>query len=180
MKHIEACPPYIYLKPGEAFFSAEPALVTTVLGSCISILMYCKRLSAGGICHALLPRNADGENELRYVDSSARRMVKIMEHFGASPAELEVKLFGGASIFVPRERHKRKIWNVGEQNAKAALDAVRELGLKLTASDLGGAGGRRIYFHTHTNRVLVKRLNGSAASGQSALSAPAYGGSRCR
>jgi chemotaxis protein CheD len=35
--------------------------------------------------------------------------------------------------------------------------------MKITASDLGGPRGRKIFFYSHTGEVLLKRLHSSKA-----------------
>jgi chemotaxis protein CheD len=46
----------IFLKPGALYISEKPAIVSTILGSCIAVTIFNKRLKVGGICHALLPK----------------------------------------------------------------------------------------------------------------------------
>ena len=45
----------IFLQPGEVVISTAPQNVWTVLGSCISIVLYSRRLKVSAICHAKLP-----------------------------------------------------------------------------------------------------------------------------
>jgi chemotaxis receptor (MCP) glutamine deamidase CheD len=68
----------LFLKPGEVCISREPAVVTTILGSCIAVTMFNERLKIGGICHALLPKHPPSKRwkEFHYVDSSILYMVK--------------------------------------------------------------------------------------------------------
>jgi chemotaxis receptor (MCP) glutamine deamidase CheD len=53
----------VFLKPGELYIGKEPAVVSNILGSCVSITMFSERLGAGGICHALLPRKFAFRND---------------------------------------------------------------------------------------------------------------------
>ena len=48
--------PVIYLKSGEIYFTEEPVIVLTVLGSCVSVTLFHRRLGYSAICHGLLPR----------------------------------------------------------------------------------------------------------------------------
>ena len=45
----------VYLKPGELHFATGPTVVSTVLGSCVSVTMFDRLSGAAAICHALLP-----------------------------------------------------------------------------------------------------------------------------
>ena len=149
--------PIVYLKPGELHYAEKPTLVTTVLGSCVSVIMYNKRFCIGAICHALLPAGncLDGER-FRYVECSVRRMIEMFATAGIGPNEIEVKLFGGSDILAtPQEGARAK--TIGRQNIESALAIIEAEGLSVTSSDLGGFTGRKIFFYTHTGEVLLKR-----------------------
>lgn len=86
----------IILKPGEGYAGEKPSIVSTVLGSCVSVTMFCRNGRFGAICHSLLPEAASGTagNEFRYVDSSMYAMLLHFDRRGVPREELEVKLFG--------------------------------------------------------------------------------------
>ena len=46
----------IFLLPGDFYFGNEYRVIKTLLGSCVSITMWSKRLKLGGMCHYKLPR----------------------------------------------------------------------------------------------------------------------------
>lgn len=171
MTHADYNLPSVYLKPGEMCLRGEPAVVTTLLGSCVAVTMFCGRLRIGAICHGLLPTCkgkghclcADG---FRYVECSIRRMAGRFREMGANSAEIEVKMFGGADMFTPLEDGRKGI-TVGRQNIDTALRIIEEEGLRLAGSDFGGERGRKIFFNTHTGEVLLKRLNVSRDAGLS-------------
>ncbi len=147
----------IFLEPGGLYLSEGPAVVSTILGSCVSVMIYVKRLKMGGICHAVLPRNVrrDGAGTFRYVDSSISYMLQRFETLGIAKDEMEVKLMGGADVFERMNEHTR---SVGRQNRETALEIIRSEHLKLSVSDVGGSLGRKIYFYTDTGRVLLQRI----------------------
>lgn len=159
--------PHHYLKPGEMFFGTEPALVSTLLGSCVSVVMFAPRLRIGAICHGLLPVCRDNANcqctsecgdGFRYVSCSIRLMLDRFRNAGVGSRELEVKLFGGSDMFA-LEGNERGKQGVGRQNVEIARQILDEEGIRVMAADTGGARGRKIYFYTHTGEVLMKRLN---------------------
>ena len=141
-----------------------PAILRTILGSCVGVTFWSARLGAGALCHGVLPRApsvwprsfnvTDGH---RYVDFSIRYLAQQFDALGARRDELEVKLFGGADVLpLLSERTARP--TVGSLNCQAALEVLAEEGFHVAASDLGGTRGRRIHFHTGTGTVLVYRL----------------------
>lgn len=149
--------PLIVLKPGEIYATERPVLVTTVLGSCISVTMFCRARRSGAICHAILPNRCGrgDENDSRYVDTSIFAMLRRFNAWGIGPGELEIKIFGGADMLAPVQSRGP---GVGRQNIDTALRIIEAQRLALIASDLGGYRGRKIFFRTHTGEVLVKRL----------------------
>ena len=153
--------PYVYLKAGEIFMSSGPACVTTVLGSCVAVTMFNERRGIWAICHALLPRedgrrNGDGD-DFKYVDSSIGRMLKKFEKFMVGRGEIDAKLFGGADMF--GAGRAPELSTVGAQNVKAALETLEKEGLAVSACDVGGRSGRKLYYLIPGNKVFVKRLD---------------------
>jgi chemotaxis protein CheD len=156
--------PTVHLKAGEMHCADRPTLVVTVLGSCLSVILYNRRLGIGGICHGLLPScgkqktcSGDCAEKFRYVDCAIRQMLKTFDRFGVKRSEIEVKCFGGADMF-SRPIEKPGLLSVGQQNSETAEEVMKSEGLTLTTRDVGGLQGRKILFYTHTGEVLLKRL----------------------
>lgn len=162
-----------YLRPGELHVATEPTLVTTLLGSCVSVTMHAPGRDVGAICHALLPEGeplGKGSASYRYLSSSVRIMVDRLRALGISPPALEVKAFGGADVIRGRTGGPRP--SIGRQNLEATHAALLEAGLRLSAQDLGGERGRKLLFYTDTGEVFIKRLarqgGGTAAASRAA------------
>lgn len=151
----------VYLKPGEIYIADRPALVRTVLGSCIAVTMYVPRLGIGSMCHALLPSSTGGIKPdgkcFWFADCCIRWMLKRFMERGAKRSEVEVKMFGGADVLTPIFS-RRGFPTVGKQNIEAAMEVLKEEGLMLLAHDLGGTQGRKLNFYAHTGEVVLKRL----------------------
>jgi len=144
----------IYLGPCEVCISSKPTVVSTVLGSCVAVTMYCKRYMTGGICHAMLPvRHSDG-NPLRYVDSAILYMTDKFLSMGIKRDEIEVKLFGGGNVIYCSDENN----TIGCKNVGTALNVIARENLRLTVSDVNGNEGRKLLFHTHTGDVFMKRI----------------------
>ena len=154
---------HVTLMPGELFCGKNPTVVTTVLGSCVSVTMLCRRLSLWAICHGVLPEGNEDDPPgcCRYVDESIRRMSEWFERRGALRKEIEVKLFGGAEILMERRDGSRFV-PVGRANVNMALKILESEKLAVLTSDVGGYTGRKLRFHTRTGDVMVKRFPGQA------------------
>ncbi len=155
--------PRVHVAAGEVCVARKPMVLETVLGSCVSAVVWSRRLKIGGICHGALPqcppnmlRDRGPKPCLRYVDYSIRYLAHEVCKLGASPRELEVKLFGGADVLPITP--SRAAGSVGQQNCTTALHTLEEENFRLITSDLGGNQGRVIYFNTETGEVLLRRL----------------------
>jgi chemotaxis protein CheD len=157
----EACildpemPELIYLHPAQMRFCGRPSRIETVLGSCVAVTMCNPRLQIGCICHAVLPLSENQTLEpLKYVDSSIHSMLREMEKHASRRSDIEVKLFGGASMRQLAPGRK----SVGYQNVDAALAVLRQEGFTPRTSDTGGTEGRKVRFYSATGEVFVKRI----------------------
>jgi chemotaxis protein CheD len=157
--------PEVYVQPGESHLVNEPAIIRTVLGSCVGITFLIPRLGIGALCHPMLPtypnkppigpRLAEGR---RYVDFTIRDLARQFDALGARRNEIEVKLFGGADVLLVVDATSRP--TVGKLNSEAAIRVLRAEGFDVLAASLGGTSGVNIQFNTATGEVLLRRLNG--------------------
>ena len=168
---LETDLPLIYLKPGEMFLGDEPTVVSTLLGSCVSVTMFNRRQRIGAICHCQLPVNRQVHDScpnqcmegFRYVECAIRQMAKLFRNRKVQPRDIEVKVFGGADMFRTAKGSSRSK-TVGAQNLEAAARVLQEQRLRVLVSDVGGSRGRKIVFYTHTGEVLLKRLDDKDAA----------------
>jgi two-component system chemotaxis response regulator CheB len=154
--------PDLDLQSGELYLARTPAILRTILGSCVAVTFWSQKLGAGALCHGILPicpldviRSSNLSEGSRYVDFSIRFLAQEFDALGASRREVQVKLFGGADVLPTIARIRP---TVGAQNCVIAAQVLAEEGFIVTASDMGGVCGRRIHFHTGTGTVLVNRL----------------------
>ncbi|HEY1257497.1 MAG TPA: chemotaxis protein CheD [Terracidiphilus sp.] len=154
--------PEIYLQPGESRLVREPAILRTLLGSCVGIAFWVPRLGLGALCHPMLPRSPANKTipltrstGRRYVDYAIRDLAQQFDHLGARRDEVEVKLFGGGDVLLTGNDSARP--TVGSLNIEVAIKVLEEEGFRILASSLGGQSGINIYFNTLTGEVLLQR-----------------------
>lgn len=155
----EAVPPEVsatptrYLPPGQLIASATPLVVTTILGSCVSLCLWDASSGVGGINHYLLPTGVGAESQLeRYGDHANERLLQQMLDLGAHVSRIKAKVFGGACVLVAF----RKGSDFAERNVRGAMDFVRGHGMALMAQDVGGNRGRKLRFHTSDGTALIR------------------------
>ena len=146
----------IYLKPGEVVVVRKPVLISTVLGSCVSVTMFSPDRKFGAICHATLPDSAGNSDDLRYVDTALNHIYLRAVECGAG-SNLVVKLFGGARMLNVGNVEMTG-FTVGEQNVARALEVISSWGLTVASVDTGGFVGRKLYFCTRNGDVYLRRM----------------------
>jgi chemotaxis receptor (MCP) glutamine deamidase CheD len=163
MAEIEMELQEIYLHPGESCFVRQPAIIRTILGSCVGATFWSARLGVGALTHSQLPRcpaNPGGLSRAegcRYVDFAIRDIARQLDELGARRTEVQVKLFGGADVLLVGNPASAKP-SVGKLNCEAAIEVLRGEGFEVIASSLGGTAGLNIRLDTRTGEVLLRRL----------------------
>jgi chemotaxis protein CheD len=152
----------VYLQPGELQLVSEPAMIRTILGSCVGVTFRHSRLGLGGMCHPMLPRMATNraasgtEPSTRFVDFAIEEMGRQLDARGAIRKEVEIKLFGGGDVLPVNHETMRA--TVGRLNCESALETLSAEGFEIAAASLGGICGVNIRFNTVTGEVLLRRL----------------------
>ena len=151
-----------YLKPGEILATKNPAIITTVLGSCICITMHNKLTKFSAICHAIMPsfdnskHRADKSRQIfQYVDTSIEWMFDQFKRNGIKSCDIEVKIFGGAEMLLENTLGSNP-FVVGKKNIEVAMSAIKKNRLKLKACNVGGNKGRKLIFNSFTGDVFAK------------------------
>jgi len=153
----------VYVQPGESHLVRGPAVLHTVLGSCVGVTFRHEGLEIGALCHPMLPHrpcHVRGQLDVaaarRYVDYAIRDLAAQFDSLGAKRAEIEVKVFGGADVLQVRDDALRP--TVGRANREMALEVLRSEGFQVMAQQLGGPVGFHIDFYTATGEVRLRRL----------------------
>lgn len=160
-----------YLYPGFLLVEEAPHIVTTVLGSCVSVCLWDPVTKIGGINHYMLPSwNGGGSPSFKYGDIAIRGLIEKMFKKG-SKRNLTAKVFGGARMLQQstpdynppafaegRLRGQDSSLEIGGKNIEIAEDILKDYGIPIISSDVGGNMGRKIIFHMHTGDVFVKKI----------------------
>ncbi len=152
----DACPAAAYLHPGQIFASAEPAAVTTILGSCVAVCLWDRSTGIGGVNHFQLPQwSGRGPRTPRFASVAIQALLDRLLALGARRAEIEAKVFGGACVTAGASERRKSL---GDQNVEHALVYLRECAIPVSASATGGRRGRKLVFHTADGTAWVREL----------------------
>jgi len=157
--------PIAHVSIGDCAFATRPMLLTTVLGSCVCATFHHPGRQAGGMFHAMLPDISMARKNARpctFADQAVASLVERFRAHGMDPADLVVKLFGGANTMIASQPLAlRELLDVGKKNVDSAQDAQASFGLRPVAEDTLGARGRKPFFATATGQVWLTRMTPS-------------------
>jgi Chemotaxis protein; stimulates methylation of MCP proteins len=149
---------------GEFQVSSDPEVVlSTVLGSCVSVCLYDQDQGIGGMNHYLLADASEGEaTSLKYGANAMELLINHLLKRGATRARLQAKVFGGSKM-------SGRFADIGPRNADFALRYLAAEEFPVIARDLGGAEARRVNFHPATGKARVVHVTGAV---EPAIAAP--------
>jgi chemotaxis protein CheD len=129
------------------------SVLRTLLGSCLGLVLYDRRLRIGGLAHIVLPMAPAGRCDLpgKFVDTAVPALIRKMEQLADGPmSKLWAKIAGGANMF-----NTAAAKTIGEQNIEAVELVLQELRIPVIARHLGGESGRRMAVDTATGTVTI-------------------------
>jgi len=142
----------ITINPGEYYATEEPAVISTLLGSCVAACLYDPGRHMIGMNHFMLSNPRYSRELPNYLTEAGRYGIQAMELLindmmsrGARRNSLRAKVFGGASIISNRQE-AGNFCCVGMVNCRFIREFLETERIPLEAEDLGGAFGRVIHF----------------------------------
>ena len=138
----------------------SPDSITTLgLGSCIGIALYDPTTKIGGLAHIMLPDSTklkNNSNIAKFADTGIQELYDRLLKAGVNKTRLVAKIAGGARMF--EVSGLSDVGNVGERNAQASRDKLKQLGIRLIAEDCGLNYGRTVELHCDTGEYYIKAV----------------------
>lgn len=149
------------MHPGEFYFGDRHTRIRTLLGSCVSIILWHPRLLIGGMSHFMLPargaRSKDsGGLDGRYAEEAMQLFLRELRAGKTRPSEYQVKLFGGGSMF-PDATKSAGASDISGENIEIGRALVKRHGFRIAVEDLGGTGHRQVIFDLWSGNVWVRQ-----------------------
>jgi chemotaxis protein CheD len=153
------------IRPGEHAVTDEPMILTTLLGSCVSVCLFDPVARLMGMNHFLLPMRNPASREPVLATDAGRYGLWAMEMLvndllkrGARREQLRAKAFGGANVLHEVGDTRSDHFNIGASNVAFVRQFLDRDGLPLVAQDLGGLHGRQIHFYGGDYSVFLRRI----------------------
>jgi chemotaxis protein CheD len=144
-----------YLYPSAIYISRKPFYITTILGSCIAVCLWDKKLKFGGMNHYMLPFwNGLGLASPKYGNIAIEKLIERMLFNGSKKENLIAKVFGGGEIIA----NQSELFNIGKRNIDIAKTILAEKNIPIIGSSVGGILGRKIWFNTENSEVILKYI----------------------
>lgn len=159
----------IVLSPGDYFVGDAGYRIRTLLGSCVSVALWCPLRRVGAMSHFLLahrgtpgridryiPATAATSLDARYGDEALVLMLQDLDRQGVAASHVQAKIFGGGEMF-PSQRASGAL-AIGRRNGEAARSMLHARGIEVTSESLFGEGHRQIEFDIATGDVWMRQV----------------------
>lgn len=161
-----------YFQSGQIVVGTQGEIFHTVLGSCVAVCFYDRRLKVGSMIHYVLPSHdlvasnlPMAKNPLNFAETAIPQMFKELKNLGSKPQDCEVYVFGGCQKSLQNDQISRVLPNVGRANVDAARNIIAKFGFKIskekTTPDVVSLIVR---FNSSTGEVMLQHRSGDAES----------------
>ncbi|OQW49165.1 MAG: hypothetical protein A4S09_03620 [Proteobacteria bacterium SG_bin7] len=146
----------LYVLPGRLAVSKDPVELTTILGSCVSVVLYDPLAKCAGLNHYLLTKLPQGEVASgRYGECAIPMLIQELERLGASRRNLKAKVYGGGAVLTDVQIGI----GVGKKNIDFAFETLANLGIPVVEQNVGGELSRKITINVSDFNVIHRFIN---------------------
>jgi chemotaxis protein CheD len=162
-----------FLSIGSLLIAEKPMHIWTVLGPCISVILYSPGKKTSAICHAqlvekeflnnncvnqeLLCLNDKKNFDFRYVVCSIKYMIESLLISGLKKTDIYASIYGGS-------QNSDSLYSIGLENINIAVALLQEYRIKIIKTDVGGNKSRVIRHYSDTGITDVKYFEPSGMS----------------
>lgn len=148
------------IHPGEYFATGDDTIISTVLGSCIAVALYDPAAGIGGLNHFMLPGEVAADEIIRnpnakYGMYAMELLINELMKLGIRKRDIRAKVFGGGAVLRFADGGATKI---PQSNIDFSFGYLKDEGIPVLASDVGGHDPRKIFFFPRSGKVLLKRI----------------------
>jgi len=160
----------ITIFPGEYYVTNRREIISTILGSCISVCLFDSVSGVAGMNHFMLPvynsvmaefeekLNSPSNfynNELRYGTIAMEKLIGELQQAGANRKYLKAKVFGGGNVL----QLATNSLAIGSRNTHFINAYLAFEDIEIVGQDLEKDYGRKIFFMTDQFKVFMKRIS---------------------
>lgn len=156
----------LFLNPGEWWFGpCQPGEISTILGSCVSVVVVHADAKVLGVSHAMMPKSSKNEPlNGRFSQDVVHIFCQQLQRLGLKTIDCQVSLFGGGFLCAPlagKQGTPRpgevSLLSIGEKNVEISLQTLASCGLLLGQRDTGDCCYRRLQVSLSDGSVLFQK-----------------------
>ena len=137
----------------------ENAVISTLLGSCVSVCLHDPKAKVSGMNHFMLPGKISSEELLvsedaRYGIYSMEVLINEMLKRGAEKPRIKAKVFGGGKVL----NNTSSMGNVSKANIEFTQTFLKMENIPVISNDVGKNVGRKLFFYPETFTIYVKKI----------------------
>jgi chemotaxis protein CheD len=149
----------VYLRPGDFCFGDGMLHINTLLGSCVSIVLWHPLLVHGGMCHYMVPSRNKSRGQLapngKYADEAMELFMAELRKRDTVAAQYRVSVYGGGNMF----SESSGPMDIGTQNIDMAYRLLDKFGFTLSYDHLGSFGRRKVEFDVWSGEVRLVHVD---------------------
>lgn len=138
--------------------STSQEVLSTLVGSCVAVVIHDFKLKMGGLVHVLLPVQKSRGYEVpegqacKFASTAIPYLIDEMRKRGSIEANMVSALIGGAHM----PGLGLKGIDVGRRNVEVVEALLREMKIPVVAKDVGGFCGRRVIYAVSDATIYIK------------------------
>lgn len=155
----------VIINAGECFVTNEKVIIHTLLGPCVSIVLFDPVHWIAGMNHfifseSLQPGDSDKMQCGKYGEWSTKLLISQMMEMGGLKRDFIAKVFGGANLLQSKRNtpQNRDPNNLAAQNYKFAFRFLKQEKIRVVSHVVGGNMGRKIYLFCEDGGVKIARI----------------------
>jgi chemotaxis protein CheD len=144
----------VRLGPGDFCFGEGRLRISTLLGSCVSIVLWHQTFGHGGMCHYMVPRRSRLRGNVapdgKFGDEAMELFMLELDKHHTDPSQYQVNVYGGGNML---DESVSPTMDIGKQNIEMAQHLLAKYGFTRTHDDLGSFGHRKVAFDVWSGEV---------------------------
>jgi len=145
----------LVVKMAEIGVLQQVGILRTLLGSCIGVALYERKLKLSGLAHIVMPNSTGRDQSLgKYADTAIPETIRQMTAIAlGTKLSLTAKIAGGANMFSHVSPNNANA--IGDQNIAAVEKILADCRIPIVGRHLGGTFGRRMVVDVESGMVQI-------------------------
>ncbi len=140
---------------GELYFGDDVTSVSTLLGSCVAVVVWHPKLRVGGMCHIILPDQGNMECHNKYANCAISTISRRIKQIHSKPQDYVTCIYGGGKMFDFSVREKMA---VGDRNIEMVYKILAEKKYVISEENVGGRCYRKIKLYINTGEKILESV----------------------